>query len=137
VRTAGLGASAAASALATAILLGLTTRTARPEDDEFHPQYVVRGGESKPKDLKENYRDLNGVGMPGLYGMSSSSAPESSVDQIAAVARYPNGRISYTIVPEVNALGYGVAPTPRRENPLHSALFRRHIIPNPNRAPRR
>jgi hypothetical protein len=154
-RTVGLGASAAASALATAILLGLTTRTARPEDDEFHPQYVVRGGESKPKDLRENYQNLKDVEMPGLYGMSSSSAPELSVDQIAAVARYPNGQISYTIVPEVNALGYDVLPTPILKNPLHasivdapgiselsddraaalSVLFRRHIIPNPYRAP--
>jgi hypothetical protein len=108
-----------------------------------------------PRRREENYQDLKDVGMRGLYGMSSSSATELSVDQIAAVARYPNGKISYTIVPEVNALGYGVAPTPHRENPLHativdapgiselsddraealSALFRRHIIPNPYRAP--
>jgi hypothetical protein len=71
------------------------------------------------------------------------------------VARYPNGEISYTIVPEVNALGYDVLPTPILKNPLHasivdapgiselsddraaalSVLFRRHIIPNPYRAP--
>lgn len=35
-------------ALATASLLATTTRTAEPEDDEFHPQYVVRGGPSSP-----------------------------------------------------------------------------------------
>jgi hypothetical protein len=156
-RTVGLGASAAASALATAILLGLTTRTARPEDDEFHPQYVVRGGTSEPRYLQRNYQELSKIGLRGIYGMSSSSAPNLEVDQIAAAAKYPNPEISYTIVPEVNALGYGVVPTPNKDNSLHasivdtpgtsnlsddraaalSALFARHIIPNPYQTRRR
>ena len=145
-------------AAATTALLASTTRTARPEDDEFHPQYVVRGGLWSPRSLQDNTKELTEVGLPGQYGMSSTSAPNMSVDQLAAVARYPNAQLSYTIVPELNGLGYRVEPTPRPlTNPLHasillppgepeltdaqaatlSALFGQHIIPNPYQTPRR
>ncbi|HEU5276971.1 MAG TPA: hypothetical protein VFU97_25160 [Xanthobacteraceae bacterium] len=46
-----------------------------------------------------------------------------SVDQLAAVARYPNAQISYTIVPELNGLGYRLEPTPRPTNPLHATIL--------------
>jgi hypothetical protein len=49
-------------------------------------------------------------------------APGLSVDQIAAAARYPNGTISYTIVPELNGLGYRVVPTGNTGNPLHASI---------------
>jgi hypothetical protein len=56
--------------------------------------------------------------------MSSTSSPNMSVDQLAAVARYPNREISFTIVPELNGLGYRVEPTPRPpRNPLHATIF--------------
>jgi hypothetical protein len=140
----------AAAAVAAAILLGSTTRTAKPEDDEFHPQFVIRGGLSAPRTLQDNTKELSQKGLPGQYGMSSTSAPNMKVDQLAAVARYPHPKISYTTVPEVGSLGYVVVPTPDPKNPLHatillppgqteltpkqaaalSALFAQHIIDN-------
>jgi hypothetical protein len=149
-------AGTATGALAGAMLLGSTTRTANPEDDEFHPQYVVRGGRSEPRPLQNNVSELTKLGLAGEHGMSSSSAPDLNVDQIAAVARYPNSEISYTILPELLALGYRLVPTGNGRNPLHasillrpgeseltdeqaaalSALFAQHRLPNPYIMPR-
>jgi hypothetical protein len=142
-------------ALAAAFLLGSTSRTVRREDDEFHPQYVVRGGVSAPKTLQEGTDELSAFGMPGVYGISSTSAPNMTVDQLAAIARYRHPWLTYTIVPELNGLGYQVAPTETRKNPLHasillppgqteltneqaaamSATFARHKLLNPYRGP--
>jgi hypothetical protein len=107
--------------------------------------------------LQSNTRELTRIGMPGQYGMSSTSARNMSVDQLAAVARYPNEQISYTVLPEVKALGYRVVPTGNADNPLHasillppretvltdpkaaalSALFAPNVIANRYRTPRR
>jgi hypothetical protein len=143
---------AATAALAAAILAATTTRTAEPEDDELW--YVLRGGASRPRDLQRNTQELSDIGLPGQYGMSSTSARNMSVDQLAAVAKYPNEQISYTVLPEVKALGYRVVPTRTARNPLHasillpppeteltdpkaaklSALFAPNVITNPYRS---
>jgi hypothetical protein len=79
------------------------------------------------------------------------------VNEIAAVAKYPNPEITYTILPELNALGYRLEQTPNDKNPLHgsillppeehaltdeqaarlSALFAPHRLPNPVYLPRK
>jgi len=95
-----------------------------PEEDDSS-QYVVRGGESKPRDL------IKGVSaeqdLPGEYGMSSSYDPRLSVNQILQVARYPNRMITWTRAPQLNALGYRVVPTPildsAKPNPLHASIL--------------
>jgi hypothetical protein len=112
-------------ALATAILLGSTIRTAKREDDEFHPQYVIRGGISAPGSLQDNTANLAPLRMPNEYGMSSSTAPPPmGPEDILAVPKYPGNRqYSYTILPELNALGYRLEPTPTRDNPLHSSIL--------------
>jgi hypothetical protein len=113
------------SALATAILLGSTIRTAKREDDEFHPQYVIRGGISAPRSLQDNTANLAPLRMPNEYGMSSSTAPPPmKPEDILAVPKYPGNRqYSYTILPELTALGYRLEPTPTRDNPLHSSIL--------------
>ena len=148
----------ATGALAAAIMLGSTTRTARKEDDEFHPQYVVRGGLAEPKNLQGNVSELIPEGHPGLYGISTGMDPNSRLDpgQIAIGADIRNRQLSYTIAPELEALGYGTIPTPiLPKQPLHSstllrpgetslsdveaaklnALFSQHRMLNPNFKP--
>lgn len=87
------------------------------------PQYVVRGGISEPANLQARVGDLAPLGYPNTYGISASSAPNMTVDQIATVAHYPNRQISYTTNWALGAKGYPVQPTPYDKYPLHASII--------------
>lgn len=88
-------------------------------------QYVVRAGEAKPKDL------IKGTGPTdfGVIGFSTTSAPGMTPMQLAAVAKYRNGNVSFTTVQQLNALGYEVVPTPLPRQPLHATVITLYPLP--------
>jgi|ERR1051325_3284407 hypothetical protein len=101
------------------------TGPAGRKEDEFHPQYVIRAGTSKPGSLQGNTKNLSPIGMPNEYGMSSSTAPPPmKPEDILAIPKYTTyGQYSWTILPELDALGYRLEPSPTRSNPLHSSIL--------------
>lgn len=86
------------------------------------PQYVVRGGISEPANLQARVDNLAPLGYPNSYGISASSAPNMTVNRIAAIAHYPNRQISYTTNWALGAKGYPVQPTPT-DNLLHASII--------------
>ncbi len=141
----------AAMLLAMTEPMGDSTRKFSQSDDpEYRPQYVLRGGLSKPENLRVD--ELSTYGLPGQYGISSASAPNMTVDEIARRAQFRNGQMTYTTKRDINHLGYPVEPTGQQTYLHHSimlppgtnkltdarrqalsALFRQHILSNPYR----
>jgi RHS repeat-associated protein len=117
---AAAGAFALPLAIATGILAVTSTSTAGRSQDEV--QYVVRGGISSPSTLQTGVRELTPLGLPGQYGISSSTGANMSVNQIATIANYPHENLTYTTTQELSGIGYQVQPTPTR-NPLHASIL--------------
>jgi hypothetical protein len=111
---------AASLALAGGILAVTSTSTADRTQDEV--QYVVRGGISSSTTLQRGVDELTPLGLPGQYGISSSTGVNMSVNQIAAIANYPHENLTYTTTQELSGIGYQVQPTPTR-NPLHASIL--------------
>jgi RHS repeat-associated protein len=90
------------------------------EDGGCRGQYVVRGGLSMPESFRVD--ELTRLGLPGRYGVSVSTAPNLSVEQIAMVAQYPHPKITYTYLQNIRMAGFEVVPTPTG-NPLHASII--------------
>jgi hypothetical protein len=114
----------AVAGLATAFLIASTTPTVDREGDEV-PQNLIRGGQSKPPDLQSKAV----VGYMPLTGVSATSAPQLTVDQLAAIARYPNAAISVTTVQRLEDQGFKIARTPLPGQPLHVTIVAPMPIP--------
>jgi hypothetical protein len=127
-----------------------TRKFTQYEDPEYRPQYVLRGGLSMPNSLSVD--ELSTYGLPGRYGISSASAPNMTVDDIARRAQFRNGQMTYTTKRDINHLGYPVEPTGSQIKLHHSimlppgkddltdaqraalsGLFQQHVLPNPYR----
>lgn len=113
-----VGSKAAAKA---SLLLTIATTLCGddPRTCSEQPQYVIRGGIATAEQL------LAGTSLTkwGLYGFSTTSAPGMTVDQLAAIARYPNGKISWTTVQDLASIGIQVVPTPILPGqPLHHTV---------------
>ena len=72
--------------------------------------WVVRAGAAGVKSLIEGYN--RHLGVPGLFGFSVQYAPGKTVEELAQVARFPHGQISYAddaiLAAAVAPLGYSV-----------------------------
>lgn len=126
IRAAALRAAAAAAKDPAAyIAMGLLAITSTTlGNDEYRPQYVVRGGISEAKTLQTNIDELSDYGMPGRYGISSNSLPPpASADDIAMAAPNLSGRkmISQTTDQQLSALGFQIKQT--GPNPMHYSIL--------------
>jgi RHS repeat-associated protein len=121
--TPGLGPLVVLGAVIGAVLNGDT-----PESQRTQPQYVIRGGLAAPDNL---IRFSGPVDAPyaNLTGFSVTTAPGMSVQQLAMVARYDNGKISYTTTATLASIGVRVVatPFPDRGMPLHATA----VVPVP------
>ncbi len=70
--------------------------------------WVVRAGESKPRDLQAKY--LEHTQAPSVWGFSVQYDQAASVDDVARAGAFPNGQISYqqeqVLATALLALGY-------------------------------
>lgn len=73
---------------------------------------VIRGGVATADRLRRGIAEH--VQVPGLVGFSVTSENDHTLDQLAQVARYPNGQISYAEVGSLRAIGSNVVPSPGR-----------------------
>jgi RHS repeat-associated protein len=114
----------AVAGLATLALVASTRSTVNREGDEL-PQNLIRGGESKQQDLIA--KDV--VGHAPFTGISATSAPGMSVDQLARTATYRNPSITVTTVQKLQDMGYRVVPTPLPGQPLHVTILTPMPVP--------
>lgn len=96
---------------------------ARPSDE----QYVIRGGYATTDNLIGGTGPVRGYAP--LTGFSTTSAPGMSPSELAMVAKYKNGMISYTTVGQIRSLGYDVVPTPLPGQPLHHTVITPYPLP--------
>lgn len=89
-------------------------------------QYVIRGGLATPGSLAAGSGPVRAP-YDSLTGFSVTTAPKMSIDQLALVANYPNGQISWTTVQELAKIGVPVVPTPFDRMPLHGTA----VVPIP------
>lgn len=85
------------------------------------PQCVIRAGIATPESLIRGTSTFTYNGST-LSGFSVTSAPNMSINQLAAAANYPNGQISYTTTSQLASVGAPVVATPLSGQPLHSTV---------------